>query len=63
MQFHQWQVHCLGKPQPKPPVQVRIRVKATQRTMAAKELGAGWLASDGNLYTRHTAERIQDVTA
>jgi len=64
MQFHQWQVHNLGKPQNQPPQLMRIRIKKTGKVTTAMSYGAGWLVASGELYTRHTAEfieRVEDV--
>lgn len=61
MQYHQWQAYNLGKPSPKPPHLVKIRVKATGEVITASSYGAGWLTPNGTMHTRHTAKFLKRV--
>lgn len=61
MHYHQWLVHNLGKPAPKPPHLVRIKVKATGEVITASSYGAGWLTANGTMYTRHNAKFLGRV--
>lgn len=61
MQYHQWLAHNLGKPEPKPPHLVRIRIKATGEVITASSYGAGWLTPNGTMYTRHTAKYLWSI--
>ena len=64
MYHHQWEVFNLGKPAPKPPHVVRIKIKATGKVIHAQSYGAGWVTANGEMYTRHTAKylgRVEDV--
>lgn len=61
MQYHQWQAYNLGRPSPKPPHLVKIRVKATGEVITASSYGAGWLTPSGQMYTRHTAKYLRSI--
>ena len=61
MFHHQWEVFNLGKANQKPPMQVRIQVKATGKVITAMSYGAGWLDAKGEMYTRHNAKYLGRV--